>query len=169
MKLHVAYYQSPIGLLEVKGSAEAIISIRFVEEEPASSATADASVPSLIASCIDQLDEYFRGMRSAFTVPLQPWGSPFQQKVWNGISSIPFGSTVTYKQLAVMVNNPAAARAAGHATGKNRFAILVPCHRIVGSDGKRHGYAWGVWRKEWLIDHERKVLQRSHGMDFFKK
>ena len=105
---------------------------------------------------MQQLREYFAGKRQVFTLRLLQPGTPFQQKVWETLLSIPFGQTASYLRIAQMLDNPEAVRAIGSANGRNQLAILVPCHRIIGQDGKLTGYAGGLWRKHWLLDHERK-------------
>ncbi len=103
-----------------------------------------------------QLKEYFKGKRKEFTVPLFYHGSEFQKSVWQFLLKIPFGKTVTYMNLAESLGNPKAIRAAANATGSNPLAIIIPCHRVIGSDGDLTGYGGGLERKRWLIDHERK-------------
>lgn len=159
MSDYVSYYQSPIGLIEVRGTAEVITSVLFAEEIPANRHDVEP-VPEVITSCIQQIEEYFQGERSKFTLPLQTQGTAFQNQVWNHIATISIGETISYKNLATLIENPAAVRAVGSATGKNRFAILVPCHRVIGSREGLHGYAWEVWRKEWLLNHENEIRPR---------
>jgi methylated-DNA-[protein]-cysteine S-methyltransferase len=104
-----------------------------------------------------QLAEYFAGARQEFDVPLQLGGTPFQQHVWQELLRIPFGVTITYAELAKRVGKPAAARAVGHASGRNPVAIIVPCHRVIGANGKLTGYAGGMDKKEWLLAWERRA------------
>ena len=105
-------------------------------------------------ACAQQLAEYFAGTRDSFDLPLAPRGTPFQQRVWAEIARVPFGATITYAQLAARAGAPGAMRAAGAATGRNPLTILVPCHRIVGSDGALTGYAGGLERKRHLLELE---------------
>jgi methylated-DNA-[protein]-cysteine S-methyltransferase len=152
---YTAYYRSEIGLMEINGTDEEITSVLFVEEERTGSGSAE--FPAVIHACIRQLDEYFSGRRTQFTAKLQWRGTDFQKLVWNRLLSVPFGETVSYKALAASIGKETAVRAVGHANGKNRFAIVVPCHRVTGSNRGLTGYAWELWRKEWLLAHERKV------------
>ncbi len=108
-----------------------------------------------------QLQAYFAGHRTQFDVPLVVPGTDFQTKAWQALRSIPFGTTRSYRDLAATIGNTKAVRAVATANGANRLAIVIPCHRIIGSDGKLVGYAGGIWRKKWLIDHERSVRHRS--------
>jgi AraC family transcriptional regulator of adaptative response/methylated-DNA-[protein]-cysteine methyltransferase len=106
----------------------------------------------------DELSRYFDGTLKRFTVPLAPFGTPFQLKVWRRLREIPYGRTVSYGELAAAVDRPAAQRAVGRANGDNRLAIVIPCHRVVRSDGNLCGYGGGLWRKKWLLEHERTTL-----------
>lgn len=101
-----------------------------------------------------ELDAYFAGALTSFTVPLDTPGSEWQSKVWNALCDIPFGETLSYGQIAAKLNNPGGARAVGLANGQNRVSIVVPCHRVIASDGTLHGYGGGLPRKRWLLDHE---------------
>lgn len=153
----IAHYQSPLGVMELRGRAGQVTSLRFIEEEAVSKDSYSTASDALITMCFQQLDEYFRGERREFTIPLALTGTPFQLGVWAAIRTIPPGETITYKALAASIGKKKAIRAAGSATGKNPFAILIPCHRVIGSDESLHGYAWGVWRKEWLLKHEQAM------------
>jgi len=102
-----------------------------------------------------ELDAYFAGELRRFETPLDLRGTPFQKAVWKRVARAPYGRTLTYAQVAARAGRPSAVRAAGHANGRNPVSILVPCHRIVGSDGKLHGYGGGLWRKRWLLELER--------------
>ncbi|HEX7574116.1 MAG TPA: methylated-DNA--[protein]-cysteine S-methyltransferase, partial [Bacteroidota bacterium] len=115
----------------------------------------------------EELREYFAGKLRKFTVPLAFPGSEFQQRVWKGLLSIPYGSTLSYEGLAEKLNAPGAQRAVGHSNGLNRIAILIPCHRVVNKDGKLGGYGGGLWRKRALLDLERgdRVYAPSPGMN----
>ena len=143
------YYESPIGLVKVLGTPEAISSIKFVEnhrDEPLSNPTLERA--------IEQLSEYFDGTRHAFDLPLVMPGTPFQRAVWHELLQIPFGQTQSYQAIANAIAHPAAVRAVGAANGKNPISIIVPCHRCIGSDGSLTGYGGGLWRKGWLLRHE---------------
>lgn len=150
-KIYKTYYESPIGTLEIVGTEEAILSILFVEEKE------DAEdIPDILNECCNQIDEYFKGKRKEFTLNMAFGGTEFQRKVWNSLTRIPYGKTVTYRDIAETVGNTKAVRAVGSANSKNLLSIVVPCHRVIGSDGTLTGYAGGLWRKEWLINHEKK-------------
>lgn len=152
-RLHRAHVASPIGLVEACGTADGVVSVGFVEDARDSS-RGDARP---VDACVAQLAEYFEGRRRDFTVPLQPRGTAFQRRVWGALTSIPFGSTVTYTDIAAMLGLGKSVRAVGHANGRNRIAIVVPCHRVIGRDGTLKGYADGLWRKEWLLRHEKNL------------
>ncbi len=120
----------------------------------------DGETP-VLASMRAQLDEYFRGERRGFDVPLHVPGSPFQTLVWEALQQIPFGTTTSYGRLAVSIGQPAAVRAVARANGDNRIAILIPCHRVIGADGSLTGYGGGLWRKKKLLDLEARTEELS--------
>lgn len=107
-----------------------------------------------------QLTEYFAGERQEFDIPTKSTGTPFQLRVWQELSRIPFGVTITYAELAQRVGNPSASRAVGNANGRNPISIIVPCHRVIGANGKLTGYGGGLDKKEWLLDWERSALRK---------
>ena len=107
----------------------------------------------------EQLNQYFDGKRKIFDLPLVAPGTPFQQQIWNQLQAIPYGTTRSYKEQAVAIGNPNAVRAVAKANGYNRLCILIPCHRVIGNDGHLTGYGGGIWRKQWLLDHERKNVK----------
>jgi methylated-DNA-[protein]-cysteine S-methyltransferase len=115
----------------------------------------------VLIECERQLDEYFKGKRRTFTFPYQLDGTIFQKKVWEGLTEISYAKTSTYKEIAVSIGNEKAVRGVGSANGRNRLSIVVPCHRVIGSNGKLTGYAGGLWRKEWLLRHERSLRERE--------
>lgn len=110
-----------------------------------------------------QLEEYFSGRRQEFSVPLFTPGTPFQQAVWGALQTIPYGATRSYQQQAALLDKPSACRAVAAANGLNRVSILIPCHRVIGADGKLTGYGGGVWRKKWLLDLEARALATASG------
>jgi len=110
-----------------------------------------------ILDAVKQLDEYFAGKRLTFDLPLKPNGTPFQQKVWQHLQSIPFGNTITYSQQSKQMQQPLSIRAIAAANGKNKLWIVIPCHRVIGSGGNLTGYAGEIWRKKWLLEHEAKI------------
>lgn len=153
MKEFKTYYRSEIGLIEIAGTEDGIHSVNFVEEESMSS----PEIPSCLKECVRQLDEYFKGKRKEFSLKMKLGGTDFQKKVWRELMRIPFGKTVSYKDIAEAIGKKEATRAVGMANNRNPIGIIIPCHRVIGSDGKLVGYGGGLWRKEWLINHERKV------------
>jgi methylated-DNA-[protein]-cysteine S-methyltransferase len=120
-----------------------------------------------LAFAVAQLDEYFAGRRTAFDMPLAPRGTPFQQRVWQLLREIPYGDTTSYGALARRLGSPEASRAVGLANGRNPIAIIIPCHRVVGSDGSLTGYGGGLDRKRWLLDHERSVRDPVERLPLF--
>lgn len=153
--IFTAYYESPIGLLEIKGSAAGVSEVGFVAARgPRAGRRGRAAVPAAVAQCLRELDEYFRAGRRAFSVKLDLGGTDFQKKVWKALRAVRFGRTATYKAIAAAVGRPAATRAVGGANHRNPVAIIVPCHRVIGSDGRLTGYGAGLWRKDWLLRHE---------------
>jgi len=158
----VTYYESPIGLLEVRGGERGVSAVNFVDaRDPSSARGGSGPLPAALAGCLTQLDEYFRGGRRKFSVKLDLKGTAFQKKVWKALLAVRFGETVSYKAIARAVGNPAGTRAVGGANHRNPVSIIVPCHRVVGSDGRLTGYGGGLWRKEWLLRHERDNLPSS--------
>ena len=149
--------ETPIGPLTVTATKKAVTAIRFGTEVPEGSArcTAAEATP-LLRKAAEEIGEYFAGSRRKFTLPLAPEGSPFQQKVWEALRTIPYGETRTYGQLAAAVGKPKASRAVGGACHCNPIAILQPCHRVVGSTGKLTGYAYGVEMKQYLLELEQQ-------------
>ncbi|USG64196.1 methylated-DNA--[protein]-cysteine S-methyltransferase [Brevibacillus ruminantium] len=119
----------------------------------------DSVATDALQLCLQQLAEYFEGKRMSFELPLRHTGTEFQQEVWQQVQAIPYGQTASYQDIAAAVNREKAVRAVGTANGKNAWAIVVPCHRVIGRDGELRGYAWELWRKEWLLAHEQKYRQ----------
>lgn len=143
--------QSPAGYLILKSDGQSIVEIKFSEVD-----VSEKDSCMVLFQCKDQLQEYFAGQRTTFELPLNPAGTEFQQKVWSELLKIPYGETITYHELAVMLGDPKAIRAAGTANGRNPIAILIPCHRVIGKGNKLTGYAGGIWRKKLLLEHEMK-------------
>lgn len=156
LKEYKVYYRSEIGLLEIIGTAESIRAIEFVEAGEIDRPIDQADPPPAIAACLAQLDEYFKGERRDFSLNLEPEGTAFQQTVWQQLTAIPYGQTVSYLNIARQVGNEKAVRAVGAANGQNPIVIVVPCHRVVGSNGQLTGYGGGLWRKAWLLNHEKR-------------
>ena len=144
-------YPSPLGPLRILGLASAVLEVKFCKNEISSNTD---SVPKMLLVCQSQLDEYFRGKRQIFDLKLEPWGTAFQKRVWHELLRIPYGETRSYKDIAIDVGNSQAVRAVGMANGRNPISIIIPCHRVIGIKGDLVGYGGGLWRKQWLLDHE---------------
>jgi methylated-DNA-[protein]-cysteine S-methyltransferase len=145
-----AVYNSPIGRLLVTGTEEAVVAVSFEPfDRPARSAARGAARDAVI-----QLEEYFAGERTRFELTLRPRGTPFFHTVWSRLLEVPYGTTVSYSELARRAGSPHAVRAVGSANARNPLAIIVPCHRVVGRDGGLRGYGGGIDKKRWLLDHE---------------
>ena len=149
---HIAYYHSPIGFIELVEEDGYLTVASFMDEQK-NNATA---ITPLLEKSIQQLDAYFAGKLKQFELPLRPAGTAFQQSVWDQLVQIPYAETITYLHMAKRLGNVKAIRAAASANGKNPLAIIIPCHRVVGADGKLTGYAGGLHRKQWLLEHEAK-------------
>ncbi len=153
-------YKSPVGTIKIAANADAITGVSFINEEKADEVEQDlrlfeTTVP-LLEKCIAQLDNYFSGKNLKFDLALGQQGTDFQQKVWAELCNINVGKRISYHELSRRLGNVKAIRAAGTANGKNNIAIIVPCHRVIGSNGTLVGYAGGLWRKKWLLEHEAK-------------
>ena len=148
------YLFTDIGVLEVTGTEHGIMSVAFVESVD----TEAACATSVVQQCIAELSQYFGGKRTRFSVLLNPGGTEFRGLVWHALRKIPFGRTKSYRDVAMAIDRPRSAHAVGGAVGHNPIAIIVPCHRVIGSDGSLTGYAGGLDRKRWLLEHERRVL-----------
>ncbi len=148
------YYDTPIGTIELVCSERGLTHLAFTEDP---TIEINPAHDHLLA-CIEQLDSYFAGERTHFTLFLDMIGTEFQQKVWHQLMNIPLGSTVTYGHVATSIQSPESARAVGDACRRNKLWLLVPCHRVIGADGQLTGYAGGVSRKRWLLDHEWSML-----------
>ena len=148
------FYISPIGTIEIVGNAERVLELNFVEEK----SKGDARLPDCLETCVKQIDEYFKGNRKEFSVPLQTEGTEFQQKVWRQLKRIPYGAVASYGDVARAIGRPTACRAVGSANHSNPIAIIIPCHRVIGADGSLTGYGGGLWRKEWLLNLEANHL-----------
>lgn len=160
----VTRLESPLGMLFAGAVDEGVCLLEFADRRTVENELDDlkrlldaAALPGthpLLDKLAVELEEYFSGARKQFTLPLVMPGRPFQKSVWDQLRSIPYGETRSYKEQAAAIGNPDATRAAASANGQNRIAIVVPCHRVIGSDGSLTGYGGGVWRKRWLLDLE---------------
>lgn len=152
----IAYFKTPLGMTKIIGDEKGI-SIISVSDEGESS----HEIPTVLQEAISQLNDYFEGKRNHFDFRLNPKGTDFQQKVWQALLDIPFGKTVSYMDLSKKLGDVKAIRAVASANGKNPLWIVVPCHRVIGTDGSLTGYAGGLWRKKWLLEHENPTTQQS--------
>lgn len=151
MEAYSTYFLSPVGWLKISTNGQSLLEVTF-QTEPG--VNEGHPINTLVQT---QFEEYFMGDRKRFDLPLDPQGSDFQKRVWQQLVKIPFGITITYHRLAVLSGSPMLTRAVGHANATNPIAIIIPCHRVIGSDGSLIGYGGGLWRKQWLLDLERKV------------
>jgi methylated-DNA-[protein]-cysteine S-methyltransferase len=144
---------TPIGALRLASDGSHITAIEFVPGARKSEATEQPTDPAL-AACADQLREYFAGERREFTLPLAPHGTDFQREVWRALAAIPYGELRSYRDIAQAIGRPKAVRAVGAANGRNPLPIVVPCHRVIGSDGSLTGFAGGLAMKKQLLNLE---------------
>lgn len=151
MQTYATYYKSPLGPIEIIGTHESILKLNFAEDM----LPGDHELSFCMKACVKQIDDYFKEKRKEFLLNLQPQGTDFQRLVWQQLEKIPFGKVVSYREIAIAIGKPTACRAVGSANGKNPIAIIVPCHRVIGTDGSLTGYGGGLWRKEWLLRHEK--------------
>ncbi|HSC53383.1 MAG TPA: methylated-DNA--[protein]-cysteine S-methyltransferase [Phnomibacter sp.] len=147
------YMQTPVGNLLVETDGAAITCIHFLEDDE----TVTPTDHPLLQQAVTELEAYFAGSLKTFSFPMAQQGTEFQQRVWNMLGTIPLGTTISYKTLAIQLGDEKCIRAAGTANGKNQLAIVVPCHRVIGSNGELVGYAGGMHRKKWLLEHEAKM------------
>ncbi|GAB1261737.1 methylated-DNA--[protein]-cysteine S-methyltransferase [Aurantivibrio plasticivorans] len=157
MTVYYTSMASPLGELGIAGDGDAITHVWMAGQKNIPDMDHWQFNDVIFANATQQLTEYFSGKRVAFDLPLKPAGTSFQQRVWRMLQTIPLGDTWSYKALATAVGKPAAARAVGAANGRNPIAIIVPCHRVIGSNGSTTGYAGGVERKRWLLNHEQQA------------
>ena len=150
------YIQTPLGIAKIEGDKQGIATLSLVEDVALSN-----EIPSCLQEAVSQLNEYFSGERNAFDLHLNPQGTDFQKKVWKSLEEIPFGKTRTYLEQAKILGDVKTIRAVAAANGKNPLWIVLPCHRVIGSDGSLTGYAGGLWRKKWLLEHENPMRQQS--------
>lgn len=149
------YYQSPAGLLKIGGTENYISQISFIENNEEYIELCGNN--SLLNKCVEELNEYFNGQRVSFDIPIYQKGTDFQTKVWNELLNINFGKTISYMTLAKRLGDANCIRAAASGNGKNQICIIVPCHRVIGTDQSLVGYAGGLQRKRWLLGHENKI------------
>ncbi|MBA6151832.1 methylated-DNA--[protein]-cysteine S-methyltransferase [Gelidibacter maritimus] len=149
--------KSPLGFTKISGDEYGITSISILNSDE----RVTDVIPKELEDCAHQLNEYFEGKRTQFDLLLNPEGTSFQKKVWDALQTIPYGKTCSYLDLSQQLGDAKAIRAVANANGKNPLWIVVPCHRVIGSDGSLTGYAGGLHRKQWLLEHESPYKQQS--------
>lgn len=156
------YLETPLGPLFIHFSKDAVTKITYTELSELTEAAKE--FPEFVTQCVQQLNDYFAGRSFNFNFKHEQVGTAFQQKVWDELEKVKPGQTMSYMQLSKKLQNPLAIRAVANANGKNDLAIVIPCHRIIGSDVSLTGYAGGLWRKKWLLDHESKFLKGTQAL-----
>jgi methylated-DNA-[protein]-cysteine S-methyltransferase len=151
------FINTPLGVAEIQGDIQGISKVSILNSN---NKTTDI-IPEVLHDCVYQLQEYFEGSREEFNLKLNPNGTDFQKEVWGFLSRIPYGKTCSYLELSKQIGNTKAIRAVANANGKNPIWIIIPCHRVIGSDGSLTGYAGGLHSKQWLINHESPSKQQS--------
>ena len=155
--METTFINTPFGIAKLEGDENGLTSITVLNDDiPASTV-----IPELLEDAVYQLQEYFEGTRDSFSLSLNPNGTDFQKRVWDALQDIPYGKTVSYLELSKILGDVKAIRAVAAANGKNPLWIVIPCHRVIGSDGSLTGYAGGLHRKKWLLDHESPAKQQS--------
>ncbi|RMZ51513.1 methylated-DNA--[protein]-cysteine S-methyltransferase [Flavobacteriaceae bacterium PRS1] len=149
--------ETPLGIAKIIGDEDGISSVTILN----SNEIITEIIPEELQDCIYQLKEYFNGEREHFSIKLNPQGTEFQKRVWEKLQIIPYGKTLSYLELSKQLGDVKAIRAVANANGKNPLWIIVPCHRVIGSDGSLTGYAGGLHRKQWLLEHESPYKQQS--------
>lgn len=155
--METVFIKTPVGIAKIEGDENGVSVISILDEEIPTS----AKIPKNLKQAVKELDEYFKGERHDFTFEMNPSGTDFQKSVWKELLKIPFGKTTSYMDLSKKLGDVKAIRAVASANGKNPLWIVVPCHRVIGSDGSLTGYAGGLWRKKWLLEHETPPTQQS--------
>ncbi|AEH00954.1 methylated-DNA--[protein]-cysteine S-methyltransferase [Lacinutrix sp. 5H-3-7-4] len=150
------YINSPLGVAKIIGDVNGINSVSILN----SNEKISNNIPEVLEDCVLQLNEYFNGNRKQFSLKLNPIGTAFQQRVWKTLQTIPYGKTISYLELSKQLGDIKAIRAVANANGKNPLWIIIPCHRVIGSDGSLTGYAGGINRKQWLLEHESPYKQQ---------
>lgn len=160
----IGYLKSPIGRIKITADENSINSILFVFPD---TELEEENLNAVIVQCKKELSEYFIGKRKEFEVSIDQEGTEFRQRVWDELIKIPYGETTSYNFVAESLGDKKSIRAVGAANGKNKISIIVPCHRVIGSDGSLTGYAGGMWRKKWLLDHEKEFFDGEKQMEMF--
>lgn len=154
--MEYTFFETPLGTAKISGNQDGISEVSIGHSE-----TVSSEIPESLLQAMLQLQEYFEGTRITFDFKLNPSGTEFQQKVWQELLKIPYGKTTSYLELSKKFGDVKAIRAVASANGKNPLWIVVPCHRVIGSDGSLTGYAGGLWRKQWLLEHESGQKQQT--------
>ncbi|WP_284650915.1 methylated-DNA--[protein]-cysteine S-methyltransferase [Flavobacterium terrisoli] len=154
--METAFIKTPLGVAKISGDDNGIAVISILEEGELTT-----TIPTVLQEAVQQLQDYFEGNRNDFDFKMNPDGTEFQQRVWQELLNIPFGKTMSYLDLSKKLGDVKAIRAVASANGKNPLWIVVPCHRVIGTDGSLTGYAGGLWRKKWLLEHESPSAQQS--------
>lgn len=154
--METACIKTPLGMATITGNENGISVIAIADDGVVSEA-----IPLILQEVVTQLNDYFEGKRTEFDVLLNPQGTDFQKKVWNGLLQIPYGKTMSYLELSKQLGDVKAIRAVASANGKNPLWIIIPCHRVIGTDGSLTGYAGGLWRKKWLLELENPSQQQT--------
>ncbi|NNE31055.1 MAG: methylated-DNA--[protein]-cysteine S-methyltransferase [Winogradskyella sp.] len=149
--------ETPLGIAKITGDNDGIASIKILD----CTESLTTNIPTLLLACVNQLNAYFKNELKSFNLKLNPKGTDFQLKVWQALETIPYGKTISYLDLAKQLGDVKAIRAVANANGKNPLWIIIPCHRVIGSDGSLTGYAGGLHRKQWLLNHENEYKQQS--------
>ena len=155
-KLYIDYMDTPVGELEIVSNTQHLLSVLFVKTEKNTLDKQPVLESEINQETKKQLDAYFKKELTQFNLPLHPAGTDFQKSVWTELTKIPFGLTISYLTLAKKLGDPNSIRAAASANGKNPITIIIPCHRVIGADGKLVGYSGDMWRKQWLLNLESK-------------
>ncbi|EKQ50893.1 MULTISPECIES: methylated-DNA--[protein]-cysteine S-methyltransferase [unclassified Clostridium] len=155
---NIFYYDTKIGRISIEENGTAITEINFINEK-LENKTIEKNETELLKAAISQLEEYFEGKRYFFDLPLDPKGTEFQKKVWDALKEIPFGETKSYGEIAKIIGNEKASRAVGMANNRNPIPIIIPCHRVIGANGKLVGYAGGLGIKETLLNIEKSYVK----------
>lgn len=163
MATYISYCTTPIGKLKLTATKEYITSIVFDDQSTENESSQQTNV---LVNCNIQLQEYFSGTRTYFDLPVKQNGTGFQEKIWNHLYGIPYGKTISYSDLALLFGNLKAKRAVAAANGKNKLCILIPCHRVIGKNRTLTGYSGGLWRKQWLLNHEAKLSSGLQELNF---
>ena len=157
MTIETAFLETPIGTAKIVGDENGIQAVTFLDEKFPNS----IEIPTCLQECVSQLNEYFEGKRTEFELTINPKATAFQIKVWKSLLQIPYGKTTSYLEQSTLLGDQKAIRAVASANGKNPILIIIPCHRVLGSDGSLTGFSAGIWRKKWLLAHENPVKQES--------